>query len=132
VNSSLLNEEGEPIVRDGKLSLGNLDAARDWGHARDYVQAMWLVLQHERAEDFVIGTGMLRTVRDLVACAYSHVGLNWQDFVVSDARFLRPTETGATVADATKARTLLGWQPSISFESMMGEMVDAQLARLCN
>lgn len=130
MNSSLLNEEGEPIVRNGKLSLGNLDASRDWGYAGDYVQAMWLMLQQDRAEDFVIGTGTLRTVRDLVACAYAHVGLNWQDFVVTDARFVRPTETGPTVADASKARTQLGWHPTVSFEAMIAEMVDAQLGAM--
>jgi GDPmannose 4,6-dehydratase len=130
LNSSLLNEEGEPIVRNGKLSLGNLDASRDWGYAGDYVQAMWLMLQQAQAEDFVIGTGTLRTVRDLVACAYAHVGLVWRDFVVTDARFVRPTETGPTVADASKARAQLGWQPTVSFEAMIAEMVDAQLAAM--
>jgi GDPmannose 4,6-dehydratase len=130
MNSSLLNEEGEPIVRNGKLSLGNLDASRDWGYAGDYVQAMWLMLQQAQAEDFVIGTGTWRTVRDLVACAYAHVGLDWRDFVVTDARFVRPTETGPTVADASKARTQLGWQPTVSFEAMIAEMVDAQLAAM--
>jgi GDPmannose 4,6-dehydratase len=128
--SATLNEEGEPIVRGGKLSLGNLDAARDWGHARDYVQAMWLMLQQAEPDDFVIGTGMLRTVRDLCAAAYAHVGLDWRDFVVSDPRFVRPSETGPTVADATKARQHLDWRPRISFEETIAEMVDAHIAAL--
>ncbi len=128
--SRALNEEGEPIVHDGKLSLGNLDAARDWGHARDYVEAMRRMLQLEQADDFVIGTGKLRTVRDFCQAAYSYVGKDWQEFVTTDARFLRPNETGPTVADATKARRQLDWAPTISFEAMIAEMVDAHVASL--
>lgn len=129
-DSRMLNEEGEPVVKGGRLALGNLDAARDWGHARDYVEAMRRMTQHERPDDFVIGTGTLRTVRDLCAAAYGYVGKDWQDFVATDARFLRPSETGSTVADASKARRELGWTPTIGFEDMIAEMVDAQLARL--
>ena len=125
-----LNEEGEPIVRGGKLSLGNLDAARDWGCARDYVDAMWRMLQHHVADDYVIGTGRLRTVRDLCAVAYGHVGENWEDHVISDPRFLRTTETGATVADPSKAERELGWRATTSFEALIAEMVDTQVAAM--
>jgi GDPmannose 4,6-dehydratase len=128
--SALLNEEGEPVVHEGKVALGNLDAARDWGHARDYVDAMRRMNQHEKAEDFVVGTGTLRSVRELCQAAYGYVGRDWQDFVTTDPRFLRPSETGPTVADATKARRELDWTPTISFENMLAEMVDARLAAL--
>jgi GDPmannose 4,6-dehydratase len=126
----MLNEEGEPVVKGGKLALGNLEAARDWGHARDYVEAMRRMTEHVQPEDFVIGTGRLRTVRDLCHAAYSYVGRDWRDCVATDPRFLRPTETGSTVADASKARRELDWTPTISFEAMVAEMVDAQVARM--
>jgi len=129
-DSAALNEEGEPIVHRGKLALGNLDAARDWGSATDYVDAMWRMLQHAVAEDYVIGTGRLRTVRDLCAVAYGHVGENWQDHVVSDPRFVRTTETGATVADSSKALRELGWQATTNFEQMIGEMVDVHVGAM--
>jgi GDPmannose 4,6-dehydratase len=129
-DSQALNEEGEPIVHNGKLALGNLDAARDWGHARDYVEAMRRILQLEQPEDFVIGTGQLRSVRDLCQAAYGYVGKDWRDHVTTDPRFLRPSETGPTVADASKARRLLDWAPTTSFEDMIAEMVDARLAAL--
>jgi GDPmannose 4,6-dehydratase len=129
-DSPMLNEEGEPVVKGGKLALGNLDAARDWGHARDYVEAMRRMTQHATPEDFVIGTGKLRTVRDLCDAAYGYAGKDWRDFVATDPRFLRPSETGPTLADASKARRELDWTPTISFESMIAEMVDAQVAHL--
>jgi len=128
--SRLLNEEGEPIVQGGKVALGNLDAARDWGHARDYVEAMWRMTQHARAEDFVIGTGRLRTVRELCEAAYGYVGKDWRQYVTTDPRFLRPSETGPTVADASKARRELDWTPTTGFDEMIAEMVDAQVAAL--
>jgi len=119
-----------PIVRDGKLTLGNLDAARDWGHARDYVEAMRRMLQLDEADDFVIGTGKLRTVRDLCLAAYGYVGKDWTQFVRTDPRFLRLNETGPTVANAAKAHQQLDWVPTISFEDMIAEMVDARVAAL--
>jgi GDPmannose 4,6-dehydratase len=125
-----LNERGHPIVANGRLSLGNLDIARDWGHAIDFVRAMWLILQQERAEDFVVGTGELHTLRQLCQAAYGRVGLNWQDHVVSDPALVRPLETGQTLADASKARRILKWKPTISFDEMVSKMVDAQIARL--
>lgn len=128
--SAALNEEGEPMVRAGKLVLGNLDAARDWGYAGDYVEAMWKMLQRPLPDDYVIGTGTLRTVRDLCRAAYEYVGRDWSEFVATDPRFIRPSETGSTVADASKARRELHWAPTVSFEAMIGEMVEAHLAAL--
>ena len=129
-DSQALNEEGEPVVKGGRLMLGNLDAARDWGHARDYVEAMWRMMQKSAATDYVIGTGRMRTVRDMCAAAYGRVGLDWRDHVISDPRFVRLAETGATVADAARARADLGWEPTIPFEAMIAEMVDAHLGKL--
>jgi GDPmannose 4,6-dehydratase len=125
-----LNERGKPIVSDGELALGNLDVARDWGHAEDFVRAMWLMLQHSRPDTFVVGTGELHTLRQLCETAYRHVGLDWKDHVISDAALVRPLETGQTLADASKARRVLDWQRTISFENMVSRMVDAQIARL--
>jgi GDPmannose 4,6-dehydratase len=125
-----LNELGRSIVADGRLTLGNLEISRDWGHAIDFVRAMWLILQQDRAEDFVVGTGELHTLRQLCQAAYGRVGLNWQNHVVSDPALVRPMETGQTLADASKAQRILKWKPTISFDEMVGKMVDAQLARL--
>jgi GDPmannose 4,6-dehydratase len=130
LNSPDLNEQGEPIVKDGKIALGNLDAKRDWGFAGDYVEAMWMMLQQEKPETYVIGTGEIRTVRQLCEAAFSSVDLDWQKHVVVDPRFIRLTETGTTVADATKARTELGWSPHTSFSDMVKMMVDHQVQRL--
>ena len=113
-----------------KLALGNLDARRDWGFAGDYVRAMWLMMQQDTADDYVIATGVTRSVRDLVEVAFSHVGLNWQDHVVTDPRFLRPAEVDLLIGDASKARAALGWTPQVSFEALIRMMVDADLARL--
>ncbi|RQH08363.1 GDP-mannose 4,6-dehydratase [Paraburkholderia dinghuensis] len=129
-NSQDLNELGHPIVADGRLALGNLDIARDWGHASDFVRAMWLMLQQEKADDFVVGTGKLHTLRDLCQAAYGHVRLEWKNHVVSDPALVRPLETRQTLADASKARKVLNWEPTISFEEMVGKMVDAQIERL--
>lgn len=125
-----LNEVGHPIVSLGKLSLGNLNIARDWGHAVDFVRAMWLMLQQERADDFVVGTGKLHTLLQLCDAAYGRVGLQWQDHVVSDPKLVRPLETGQTLADASKARVALNWEPTFTFEQMVGKMVEAQVSRL--
>ena len=129
-DSVALNEEAEPIVRNGRLALGNLDAARDWGHARDYVDAMWRMLQQDAPDDFVIGTGVLRSVGQLCEAAYARVGCNWREHVISDPRFVRITETGPTVANATKARERLQWQPQSTFEDTVAEIVDAHLVAL--
>jgi GDPmannose 4,6-dehydratase len=112
------------------IGLGNLDAQRDWGFAGDYVRAMWLMLQQERADDFVIATGKTHSVRDLVTVAFSHVGLDWQKYVKLDPRFLRPAEVDLLIGDPAKAKAALGWEPVVDFESLVKMMVDADLARL--
>ncbi len=112
------------------LSLGNLDACRDWGFAGDYVRAMWLMLQQERADDYVIATGIAHSVRDLVEVAFGHVGLNWQDHVRIDPKLLRPAEVDHLIGNPDKARTVLGWEPTVDFKGLVGMMVDADLHRL--
>jgi GDPmannose 4,6-dehydratase len=113
-----------------ELRLGNLDARRDWGHARDYVRAMWLMLQQDKPDDYVVATGRTTSVREMCRIAFAHVGLDWQEFVRSDPAFLRPAEVDVLLGDATKAKTVLGWNAEISLEDMFREMVDADLARL--
>jgi GDPmannose 4,6-dehydratase len=110
-----------------KIYLGNLDAKRDWGYAPEYVEAMWRMLQHSRADDFVVATGEMHTVREFVALAFAHVGRDWQDFVEFDARYLRPTEVDELLGDATKARTELGWTPTVTFSELVRIMVEADL-----
>lgn len=129
-NSEHLNEEGEPIIKKGKVSLGNLDAKRDWGYAGDYVEAMWLILQHDEPDDFVVASGQTHTVRELCEVAFGYVGLGWKDYVSIDKRFVRPTETGPLVGDYSKAKKILGWKPKVTFPKLVGMMVDAHLARL--
>ena len=112
------------------LSLGNLDAHRDWGFAGDYVRAMWLMLQQDKADDYVIATGVSHSVRELVEIAFGHAGLDWQTYVRIDPALLRPAEVDHLIGDASKARKELGWEPSVSFEQLVAMMVDADLARL--
>ena len=112
-----------------ELPLGNLDAKRDWGHARDYVRAMHLMLQQDQADDYVIATGVTTSIRDLCRSAFAHVGLNFEDHVRTDPRFMRPAEVDVLLGDAGKARQRLGWSPEVSLDEMVGEMVDADLAR---
>src|SRR5688500_7022568 len=107
-----------------RLGLGNLDACRDWGFAGDYVRAMWMMLQQDRADDYVIATGVSRSVRELVECAFGHVGLDWQKFVGVDPAFLRPAEVDHLIGDASKARRVLKWEPTVSFEQLVAMMVD--------
>jgi len=113
-----------------KLALGNLDAKRDWGFAGDYVRAMWLMLQQEAPDDYVIATGESHSVRDLVEVAFSHAGLDWQKHVELDPAFLRPAEVDHLIGDASKARRELNWKPSVDFPGLVRMMVDAALARL--
>ncbi len=113
-----------------RLSLGNLDAQRDWGFAGDYVHAMWLMLQQDTPDDFVIATGKTHTVERLVELAFAQVGLDPNDHVDTDPRFVRPAEVDILVGDATKARTKLGWEPRVSFEELIAMMVNADLQRL--
>jgi GDPmannose 4,6-dehydratase len=128
--SEHLNEEGEPIVRKGKVAMGNLDAERDWGFAGDYVEAMWLMLQQKEPDDFVIATNETHTIKDLCKVAYDYVGKDWEDFVVVDERFIRPTETGPLIGDYSKAKKKLDWKPKTSFKELIHMLVDANLARL--
>ncbi|MGI8918546.1 MAG: GDP-mannose 4,6-dehydratase [Pyrinomonadaceae bacterium] len=111
-----------------KLYLGNLDARRDWGYAADYVQAMWLMMQAEQSEDYVIATGVTHSVRDFLDAAFGHLELDWQDYVEIDPRYYRPAEVDLLQGDASKARELLGWQPKVSFPQMVKLMVDHDLA----
>jgi GDPmannose 4,6-dehydratase len=129
-NSPDLNEIGRPIVEQGKLSLGKLDIARDWGYAGDFVRAMWLVLQQDQPDDFVIGTGSLHTLQDLCETAYRYVGKDWRECVVSNPALVRLLEPSQILADASKARQRLGWSPTVSFDEMVKKMVAAQIERL--
>jgi len=113
-----------------ELRLGTLDAKRDWGFAGDYVDAMWRMLQQPEPKDYVIGTGVTHSVRDLVEIAFDHAGLDWRKFVVQDPRFLRPAEVDFLLADPSRARTELGWEPHVDFAGLVKMMVDADLARL--
>jgi GDPmannose 4,6-dehydratase len=112
-----------------KLSLGNIDAQRDWGHARDYVRAMWLMLQQDQADDYVIATGRTTTVRDMCKIAFGHVGLNMDDHLVIDPALFRPAEVDILLGDPSKAEAKLGWRSSITLEAMIKEMVDADMER---
>jgi GDPmannose 4,6-dehydratase len=112
------------------IALGNLDARRDWGYAGDYVRAMWLMLQRDQPDDFVVASGSLHTVRDVCEVAFRRVGLDYRDLVRIDPAFERPLEEVPLVGDASKARVELGWQASVSFEGLIEMMVDADLQRL--
>jgi GDPmannose 4,6-dehydratase len=112
------------------LGLGNLDACRDWGFAGDYVRAMWLMLQQEKADDYVIATGVSHSVRELVESAFGYVGLDWKKYVRVDPAFLRPAEVDHLVGDSSKARRVFGWEPQVDFKRLVGMMVDADIARL--
>jgi GDPmannose 4,6-dehydratase len=110
-----------------KLFLGNLDARRDWGYARDYVEAMWLMLQQDRPDDYVIATGQAHSVRDFLDHAFGYLGLDWTRYVEIDPRYYRPTEVDVLIGDAAKARRVLGWEPKVQFEQLVRLMVDADL-----
>jgi GDPmannose 4,6-dehydratase len=113
-----------------KLSLGNLDAQRDWGYAKEYVEAMWLMLQQEKPDDYVVATGETHSVRDFLAAAFGQVGLEWQKYVTHDARYLRPAEVDQLVGDYSKAKRQLGWAPKTSFKQLVKLMVEADIALL--
>ena len=113
-----------------ELRLGNLEARRDWGYAGDYVRAMWLMLQQDEPDDYVVATGETHSVRRLCEVAFDCVGLNYKDYVVSDPKFYRPAEVDLLVGDATKAGEKLGWEPTVSFEALIQMMVEADLAAL--
>ncbi len=115
---------------DRELRLGNLDAQRDWGFAGDYVEAMWLMLQQERPDDYVVATGETHAVREFCELAFGHVGLNYRDYVVMDERFMRPAEVDLLIGDPAKAHAQLGWQPKTPFPDLVRSMVDADLKLL--
>jgi len=118
------------LGRETELTLGDTRAERDWGHARDYVEGMWLMLQAEKPDDYVLATGQLHTVQDVVQQAFDTVGLDWCKFLRRDPKISRPTEPRLLVGDATKARTLLGWQPRTTFEELVREMTQIELRRM--
>jgi len=113
-----------------KLQLGNLEAMRDWGFAGDYVRAMWMMLQQDQPDDYVVASGLKHSVRELVELAFQHVDLDWRDHVEVDPELFRPAEVNTLRGDATKARTVLGWNPSVSFAELVQMMVDADLVRV--
>jgi GDPmannose 4,6-dehydratase len=112
-----------------KLYLGNLDAKRDWGFAGDYVEAMWLMLQQDQPEDYVIATGETHSIRELLDAAFDLVGVDWAKYVEIDPRYFRPAEVDLLIGDATKARTKLGWKPTVGFYDLVRMMVEADLER---
>ncbi|HEX8243095.1 MAG TPA: GDP-mannose 4,6-dehydratase [Longimicrobium sp.] len=125
--------DGAARIRLGlqdRLSLGNLEAQRDWGFAGDYVRAMWLMMQQDEPRDYVISTGETHSVRELVEAAFGRVGLDWREHVVQDERFMRPAEVDLLVGDASLAREELGWEPEVGFRELVEMMVDADLERL--
>ena len=125
--------EGVARIKIGlakELRLGNLEAQRDWGFAGDYVEAMWRMLQQDKPDNFVIGMGETHSVREFCEVAFGHVGLDYKEYVVQDERFYRPAEVDLLIADPSKARAALGWEPSVGFQELVTMMVDADLARL--
>ena len=114
----------------GSLALGNLDAHRDWGFAGDYVRAMWMMLQQDQPDDYVVATGVAHSVRDLVEVAFARVGLDWRKHVTQDPKLIRPAEVDHLIGDASKARAKLGWAPTVDFKGLVEMMVDADLERL--
>jgi GDPmannose 4,6-dehydratase len=123
---------GLAAIKKGKareLRLGNLEAKRDWGYARDYVEAMWLMLQQERPDDYVVATGESHSVREFLEEAFSYAGLDWREFVTVDPKYFRPAEVDVLLGDPSKARTALGWTPRVGFRALVRLMVDADLER---
>jgi len=125
--------DGVARIKLGKakeLRLGNLESRRDWGFAGDYVEAMWMMLQQEKPDNFVVGTGETHSVREFCEIAFSHLDLDYTEYVVQDERFYRPAEVDLLVSDPSKARSVLGWEPTVDFQELVTMMVDADLARL--
>jgi GDPmannose 4,6-dehydratase len=114
--------------RQKKLALGNLDARKDWGFAPDFVECIWMILQQQKADDFVIGTGRSHTIREFLKGAFGYVGLDWEKYVEIDPRFMRPSEAGDILADASKAKRTFGWAPKVSFVELIEIMMDYDLA----
>ena len=116
-------------MKNGKVKLGDLDAKRDWGYAPDYVELMWLMLQQEKADDFVAATGEIHTVREFAEEAFAVVGLNWKDNVEVDPLFIPPVQTGPLCGDPSKAKKLLGWEPKTRFKDLVRIMIHSDLAK---
>ena len=130
VKNPPLNEAGGPIVTaEGKLFMGNLEAERDWGYSKEYVQAMWMMLQHPTPDDFVIATGETHSIAELCEVAFAHAGLDWKDHVVVSEEFVRPLETGPLCGNGAKAERTFGWKPKVHFRELVGIMVDADLEK---
>ncbi len=130
VKNPPVNEAGDPLVdNEGKIHLGLLEAKRDWGYAKEYVEAMWLMLQRDTPKDYVIGTNTTHTVKEVCQIAFEHIGLSWEDHVKVNDKFLRPTEIKELKGDASEAKKDLGWEPKISFEELIKLMVDADLEK---
>lgn len=125
-----VNEMGQALVVNQKVKLGNLDAVRDWGYAREYVEAMWLMLQQDTPQDYVIATNEAYTIRDLCQTAFAQVELDWQEHVETDEGFMRPTEIGAARGNYAKAKAELGWRPRTNFQELIRLMVEADIQRL--
>lgn len=128
--SEHMNEEGEPIVKNRKVALGNLEAKRDWGYAGDFVEAMWLMMQAKKPDDFVVATNETHTIEELCEEAFSYVGRDYKKYVFVDERFVRPTETGPLIGDYAKVKRELGWEPKTTFKKLVAMLVDAHIARL--
>jgi GDPmannose 4,6-dehydratase len=116
--------------KQNKIYMGNLDAKRDWGYAKDYVRAMWLMLQQKEPDDYVVATGETHSVKEFLELAFGYVNLNWSDYVEFDERYLRPTEVDLLIGDSSKARDRLGWELSVTFPELVKLMVDADLAAM--
>lgn len=134
VKNPPINEAGKPIVtKDWKLEMGDLDPKRDWGYSKEYVEAMWLMLQQPKADDFVIATGETHSIQELLEVAFSHVGLDWHDHIVQKEEFMRPLETGPSDAplwgNPAKAKQILGWEAKVKFKELIELMVDSDLAK---
>lgn len=113
-----------------KLELGNMDSARDWGHSKDYVRAMHMIINHDSPDDFVVATGEAHTVREMVDYVFTKLGMDYRDYVVQNPKFMRPEELNYLKGDPTKAKTILGWEPEYSFEALMDDMIDGWLKRI--
>jgi len=129
-NKTALEAARIKLGLSNKLILGNLDAKRDWGHAKDYVEGMWLMLQQDKPDDYVLATGETKSVKEMVECVFSYLDLDWNKFVSTDKKFERPEELHFLRGDATKAKNKLGWSPKINFKQMMEEMVEYHLKNL--
>lgn len=130
VKNAPLNELGKPMItKDWKLELGNLDAKRDWGYSKEYVEAMWLILRQAVADDFVIATGETHTIQEFCEAAFAHAGLDWKEHVILNPNFVRPLETGPLCGNPAKAKKVLGWAPKVTFKKLVAVMVDSDRAK---